>query len=225
MPRTCTLCRHAEREGIERALVAGEPYRSIAARFGVSMGAIDRHKSDHLPARLVAAERAQEVASAGRVMAELERGLARVNLLLDACDRYLRDPEDPDRYDVGPRAGDVTVVYEEPVDDGRPRLRRERLSVLLARLGSTEAGLGLRVVATEVKHADPRELLLKTAGRLRDQLELVARLAGELQEAPQVNVVVSAEWAAVRSALLAALAPYPEARAAVAARLLALDAA
>jgi hypothetical protein len=176
-----------------------------------------------LPARLVAAEQAREVASATSVLAQLQRCLERVNLLYDATDRWLRDPDDPGRYDVGPRAGDVTVVYEEPGGEGQPRLRRERLSILLARLAATETGLGLAVIATEVKHADPRELHLKAAGRLRDQLELLAKLVGELRDAPTVNILVSPEWAAVRATLLAALAPYPEARLAAAAALRSVD--
>jgi hypothetical protein len=54
-------------------------------------------------------------------------------------------------------------------------------------------------------------------------VELLARLRGELQEAPVINLLVSPEWLTVRAALLAALLPYPEARIAVAERLLALE--
>jgi hypothetical protein len=58
----------------------------------------------------------------------------------------------------------------------------------------------------------------------RHDLELLAKLLGELDERPQVNILVSPEWIAVRAALLEALAPHPEARAAVAGRLLQLEA-
>jgi hypothetical protein len=54
-------------------------------------------------------------------------------------------------------------------------------------------------------------------------LELTAKLVGELDERPQVNVLVAPEWLAVRSVLLEALRPYPDARQAVAARLAALE--
>jgi DNA-binding transcriptional ArsR family regulator len=49
----------------------------------------------------------------------------------------------------------------------------------------------------------------------RGNLELIARLVGELREGPVVNLVVSPEWTATRSVILAALVPFPEARAAV----------
>jgi len=68
---------------------------------------------------------------------------------------------------------------------------------------------------------------LRTAlGAIREarrNLELLAKLLGELDERPQVNILVSPEWIAVRAAVLEALTPHPEARAAVAGRLLQLE--
>ena len=58
----------------------------------------------------------------------------------------------------------------------------------------------------------------------RGCLELLAKLLGELDERPTVNVLVAPEWLAVRAALLDALSPYPDARAAVSGRLVALGA-
>ncbi|WP_152024418.1 hypothetical protein [Thermus brockianus] len=52
-------------------------------------------------------------------------------------------------------------------------------------------------------------------------LELEAKLLGELDERPSVQValVASPEWARLRAVVLEALAPYPEARAALVERL------
>jgi hypothetical protein len=61
-------------------------------------------------------------------------------------------------------------------------------------------------------------------GQARACLELLAKLLGELDERPVVNLTLSAEWISVRAVLLSALAPFPDARAAVAARLQALEA-
>jgi hypothetical protein len=55
-------------------------------------------------------------------------------------------------------------------------------------------------------------------------VELTAKMIGELDERPQVNVLVAPEWLQVRAALLEALRPYPDARQAVAARLTHLEA-
>jgi hypothetical protein len=56
-------------------------------------------------------------------------------------------------------------------------------------------------------------------------VELTAKMVGELDDRPQVNVLLAPEWTAVRVALLAALRPFPEARVAVAERLATLEAA
>jgi hypothetical protein len=57
----------------------------------------------------------------------------------------------------------------------------------------------------------------------RGNLELLAKLLGELDERPVTNVLVSAEWVMVRTAMLEALGPHPQARIAVAERLSALE--
>ena len=62
MPRTCTVCKHAQRDDIDRALVSGEPLRSIAERFGASATALHRHKAQDLAKALTRAAEAQELA-------------------------------------------------------------------------------------------------------------------------------------------------------------------
>jgi hypothetical protein len=49
----------------------------------------------------------------------------------------------------------------------------------------------------------------------RSNLELLAKLLGELDERPTVNVLVSPEWLELRAVLVGALEPYSEARGAV----------
>src|SRR5450631_3372427 len=45
MPRTCVACSSPERESIDRALVAGEPFRNIAKRVSISPAGLFRHKN------------------------------------------------------------------------------------------------------------------------------------------------------------------------------------
>jgi len=242
VPRSCTVCDHPERLAIDKALVAGDVYRYVAKRFAISVAALQRHKANHLPVVVAEAKQRQaeshqshvvavgvavqehaatEEAHALDVMAELTRCFQRVNLLFDACDRWLRDADDPTRYDIGPRAGDILVTYEEPIGDDRTVRRKESLDRLLARVEAS----GLDVTRWESKYADPRELVLKTAQQVTGQTQLLAKLLGQLDERPQVNVLMAPEWLQVRAALLTALAPHPEARQAVAAALVSIEAA
>lgn len=57
----------------------------------------------------------------------------------------------------------------------------------------------------------------------RPILALVGELRGELDRRPQVNVLISPQWITIRTEVLKALIPYPEARAAVAAALLEVE--
>ncbi len=232
MARQCSICTHPQRAEIDKALVRNtDTKREIAKRFGIGLSALYRHLDAHIgeviargqrvreertraqTTAIVEAHEAAQDAAALDLADELRRALRRVNLLFDACDAWLRDPDDPSRYDVSARAEDIDVVYTEQQGEREVR-RKKKLSELLRIIVQRRAGVAVELV--ETKHADPRKLLLEAAAGLRGQLELVAKLTGALDERPQVNVLVaSEEWVRVRGRLVAALAPYPEARQAV----------
>lgn len=62
MPRTCTVCAHDQRHTIDRALLAGDSLRNIAKQFSVSSAALNRHKREHLPARMAKVAKRHEEA-------------------------------------------------------------------------------------------------------------------------------------------------------------------
>ncbi len=80
----------------------------------------------------------------------------------------------------------------------------------------------LEILAKARKIDDP-DTQLKAIDRIQRQIELQAKLLGDLDERPQVNVLLSAEWISVRTVLLAALAPFPDARVAAATALLQVE--
>lgn len=150
MPRTCTICTHLEVHAIDGALVAGVPFRRIAARFSLSEASARRHKSDHLPAVLVTGQAVREEAHALDVVKQLrDINTATLAILEDARDTH------------------------------------------------------------------QSALALKAVDRVQKQIELQAKLLGELQDGQTVNVLVAPEWLALRSAILLALASHPEASQAV----------
>ena len=67
MPQTCSICIHADREAIDRALVAGGTLRKIAEQYSVSSTALHRHKA-HIPPAVAKAHEAEEVAEADRLL-------------------------------------------------------------------------------------------------------------------------------------------------------------
>jgi hypothetical protein len=88
MPRTCTLCCHAEREDAERALLAGESYRNIAARFGCSTSALVRHR-EHLKSSLVESHKVAELSRATTLLEDVRSGEGQTERLYLAVDRIL----------------------------------------------------------------------------------------------------------------------------------------
>jgi len=151
MPRICTICAHDDRKAIEREIVAGTSAQKISALFRVSEDAVQRHKAEHLPPKLVEARKATDDAQALDVITQLR----------------------------------------------------------------TINGASLQILYNARQAQDP-QTALKAIDRIQRQVELQAKLLGQLDERPQVNVLVSPEWTQVRTTLLVALAPYPDARMAVA---------
>ncbi len=69
---------------------------------------------------------------------------------------------------------------------------------------------------TTAEKAGELPTALKAVREARSNLELLAKLQGQLQEGTTVNVLVSPEWVNVRTRIMVALQPYLEARLAVA---------
>ena len=79
-------------------------------------------------------------------------------------------------------------------------------------------------ILSDARRIGDADTALKAVDRIQRQIELQAKLLGELDERPQLNVLVAPEWLQARAVLLEALGPYPEARTAVSTRLVALEA-
>ena len=70
-------------------------------------------------------------------------------------------------------------------------------------------------ILERAEKAGDLRIALAAISQARGNLELLGKLAGELNERPVVNLNVSAEWLELRAVIVAALEPYSEARGAV----------
>ncbi len=86
---------------------------------------------------------------------------------------------------------------------------------LLARLLSLNAETMAILREARTGRIKDNELALRAIARAEKQLELQGKLLGELNEAPTVNILAVPEWFSLRSTIIAALEPYPEAKQAV----------
>lgn len=159
MARPCAICTHKHRAEIDKALVEGMSFRNISRRYGMSIAAVSRHKAEHLPADILQAKQAGEVARADDLLAQIR----------DLKDRAI-----------------LILMQAE---------RSKSYTIALGAIRET-----------------------------RQTLKLLGKISGELDERPQLNILVSPAWISIRDELVKTLAPFPQARAAVAERLLALEA-
>lgn len=79
------------------------------------------------------------------------------------------------------------------------------------------------MVAARRSRSIPKEL--QAIRETRATIELKARIEGDLNDRPQVNLLMLPEWITVRELVMTTLEPFPDARAAVAGKLLELEAA
>lgn len=181
--RKCTICAHPAVNEINEMLVNNVPLNEIVTVYNdLSKMALSRHKQNHIPKTLSKAQEAKEIAQGDAVMTELKRCFERVNRLFDACDHWLKDPEDPSKYNLDPRDRDITVIYTEP---GERKTKKALLSQLLAKVETK----GYKVHSWEYRIADPRRLILQTANQLQGQIELLAKLTEQLP--PEHEKIVS----------------------------------
>ncbi|WP_320211610.1 hypothetical protein [Methanospirillum purgamenti] len=72
MAMKCSICHHPEREAIDKAILAGQSNRSIAAQYKVSQTAVQRHKDNHLPEHLATSKKAEQVTKADDLISDLQ---------------------------------------------------------------------------------------------------------------------------------------------------------
>jgi len=91
MPRPCSVCQHADRLAIDRALVEGTAYREIVRQFrSVSKDGLSRHKAAHVSPALVRVVERREARQAERgprsVLERLETLYERAVGILDRAE-------------------------------------------------------------------------------------------------------------------------------------------
>jgi hypothetical protein len=86
VPRTCTICAHGNRAALESALIEGVPLQTILDCFPVSKTALLSHEDNHLPAHLMKAKEAEEVARADGLLSQVRYLHDRTLVILTASE-------------------------------------------------------------------------------------------------------------------------------------------
>lgn len=209
MPRKPEVEQHPDRAKIVKALIKGDKsLRAIAGQYGTSKSALQRYLNKHLLPRAAKAAQERELKDGESVLKYLERIIADLQMMLDACKDYLRDPEDPDKFYLGPQAQEITVGYWEINSDGkRGPVQKRKLSDLLNEIEST----GKVISSVNTKHADPRDLLIKAVDSIGRQLKTVSEIHGLISNV-SINITQVQQWQQIKTVILNAVEDHPEVR-------------
>ena len=84
MVQRCSVCSHSSRPEIDRGLMQGVPYRSLAGQFGLSPSALCRH-TKHLARHLDWEQRRQDASRQDALLEQLELLDTRLNRLFNSA--------------------------------------------------------------------------------------------------------------------------------------------
>lgn len=190
MPRKCSICIHPKCDDINQALLSGASKRHIAMRFDVSEQALRRHERNHLPEVLVQAHEAAEVVSADKLLASLQEIKGRLGEYEGIGKQLLQAIQQ--MVDTETADGDIVRL-----EDG-PRGGKKLVFV---------GGPLLQVLGELRKFID-------SYGRLLDLEARVSKIIEDRNETT-INIINNPQWIEIKAVILHALAPFPEAKAAV----------
>ena len=208
MPRTPEVDQHKNKKQIINALIRGDTYRKISEKYDISQAALCRYMKKTLMERAAKAEYQRELKDGETILKAFERIIWDLQKMLDACKEYLQDPEDPNKYYLGPQAQEITVGYWTfDEDKKRGPVVKEKLDVLLDEIRES----GRVVTSVQYKHADPRNLLIQAADAIGKQLKTVSEIYG-LIKSVNVNITQIEQWVEIKTVILQATEKYPEVR-------------
>ena len=208
--RKWTIETHPERTKIVKAIMKGdESLRAIAGRFGISKSIVSRYLEERLSDK-VAAARAEQDLEAGRAAIEqLYDVMKRMRKMYDACDEWLTDPENPQKYNLNPRGTEVLITYR--MLDPQTKKPVERKATLQQLLDDIEKKSGREPIGVRMSGRDPRDLILETSKVLTKQLELMAKIEGAVHDTV-VNVTIDQKFLALKAIIIKATERAPEVR-------------
>jgi hypothetical protein len=232
MTRSCTICDHPRRrgiDGIDAALIAGQSCRAVAAAYGVDFRAVDRHRRNHLPQTIrAAALAALDNAQAAQTAIEAQTPATPAHGHLEAVPAVAptiapeTSPTPVRRRTRGIQLTDSPPAPPVPVT-------APSAPAPAGIFNSYSEAVGLRDRAMNILELAERNGDAKTAltaiREARGVLEHLSRLEERNQSSgPALPLAESPEWHRTRAAIITALADHPEARLAVAEALVATGA-
>lgn len=209
--RTTEIDKHPQKEKIIKAVIKGVPFSEITERYGIPKSTMCDYMRDKLIPKIAKHEAERDMKDSKFVLSEIASIMSKMKKMYDACDEYLTDPDNPDKYSLLPRAWEMDVKYLDyrnvPEDNPKPVQKSMTLQALIDEMRGQQKEL----VEIKYKHHDPRKVITETATVLTKQLELLARIQGSIKDV-SINIINSPIWVDIQNALLQVTNKFPEIR-------------
>lgn len=196
-------------------IASGATYTAIARKLGCTVSSAQGYIFRNLMPLVCRDLMKREGEGARKILARVERIAGRCEKMSDALDLWLTDPDNPERYTMDPRTDELKCICTLQGTDskGKPISRTATipLNELMSQLEFTEYR-GLSVIPEHLvwRNTDPRKLMLDTARALKELLELLAKITGELKESVDVHVDVRTQLSSIVQVINAELEDEPE---------------
>lgn len=200
---------HPRRRQIERDIIDGVSCEKIASDYGgLSANAVRRYAKNRMP-EIMAVAKLEQVDG---ILERIEDCIVKIDHFFDSVTDWLSDPEDSGRPNFEPRASEMNVTVEiMDKDESKALRRRMTMQELVEYVEDREEGRKAKVLNATLAIQDPRVTMLKTADVLTRQLELLAKVKGQIVENRTTVLNVTADVSEIADIARKALEPYPEA--------------
>jgi len=206
---------HPKRLQIEKELGEGLQISTISKKYNISRQALLGYKRNRLPERVVKAVERRNITDAQQLFELILKSVRRMELLSDASDKFLQDPDNPGEYYMGPRAHELKVVYLEkkviPQKKGVKIVWERRTAKLQDLINQIQGDGDKQVVTVQSLDMDPRLLLVKSSETLTKQMDTLVN-AWKAIDQGRSSFVGTDSWQKVVAVILRATEHNPEIR-------------
>lgn len=216
--RILNVDQHKDKEKIIKALIKGRPFSEITGKWGIAKSTLSDYLNDKLIPAAAKYTAQQDLKDGKFILEEIESIMSKMRKLYDACDEYLTDPNNKDKYSLLPRAWEQEIRYldysQVTAENQKPQQKTMELQTLLDMMNDHKQEL----VYIKYKFHDPRKIITETATVLTKQLELLARIQGTIKDVT-INIINNPMWIELQAILLEVTDQFPEIRESLATRL------
>ena len=174
--KTCKVCDSKRVVQINQMILSGDSIAKINQLYGISRTTITKHKRECIAEIL---QDAMDEKSENKIMVgdslvkQVEADITMIHKLIQACDEWLTDPDDPSKYFLGPRGNEIEITYMGKDKETGRQEKIPRKATLQEMISVIEDEKLYVIHNITHKHADPRELLLKAIAKLEGIVKMI----------------------------------------------------